>query len=319
MTDGSGAVGPRDEPAEDAPDGDVEPPELDAAGTERIRALLRAAAPVGPMPAEVATRVDAALARATAEVRAPDVASPGVAGEDEAGEDVGAERRAAVVSLTERRLARSRRWRRVLSTAAAVLVVGGAGAAVTQLGPLTGGGAMEAGSAPASGGNVPESYAGGAGAADTALVPGSAVVTRSGTEYTRAEAAAQVAALLAPTATTAEQESAAEETQDRNSLSQDATGAEGAGPDAASSAPGPETGPQSSVQEDADLAARALGCAESLGAPTEAALAVDVASWQGAPAVVVVLPGQGGTAEAVVVAQQCEPGQPPLARFDVPL
>ncbi|WP_345714044.1 hypothetical protein, partial [Kineococcus glutinatus] len=48
-------------------------PELDAAGAERVRALLRAAAPVGPMPPEVVARVEEALARARAELPAGSV------------------------------------------------------------------------------------------------------------------------------------------------------------------------------------------------------------------------------------------------------
>ena len=113
MTDLPRAAGPGEDGRDGGgADGDVpevelgaDLPELDAAGTERIRGLLRGAA-AGPMPADVVARLDAALARARAELA------------EEAREaEATREHEAPVVSLQERRLARATagaarcRWR----------------------------------------------------------------------------------------------------------------------------------------------------------------------------------------------------------------
>jgi hypothetical protein len=57
------------------------------------------------------------------------------------------------------------------------------------------------------------------------------------------------------------------------------------------------------------------GCLEAIGAAGQLPVAVDLATYQGQPAAVVVLPSAGGGLDVWVVARTCAPGDDGLQRF----
>jgi hypothetical protein len=213
-----------------------------------LRAALAADRP-GPVPAEVAGRIDAALAEL----------SPPVP-----------ERRTAVVDLLKRRRTRYRRFTRLAGAAAGlVLVVGGSvlGVQLARDGdPISaagGRGSPAAGLAEDSGPSLA-----------TAPEAGREFSASSGRAYDRAGFAGQIAALLRS----------------------------GTGQAPAGEAPGGGA---------ADRAVGGTACtarlAQQTGSPGTEPIAVDVATWEGDPAIVVVLPEPGAatTVHAYVLPRDC--------------
>lgn len=233
-----------------------------------------------PPPADLGRRLDAALARASAE------------------------REGTVVPLragnapAERRPRGVPRW---LAAAAVVTVIGGSAVAATQL--------MGPGSTPmaASGGadssaeQAPEAAGGGA---------ASTVATVStGTDYRRDELPAQVGALLEGAGTVPLQ-AAPQVERDDASAPEAASGAD----------PGAGESRATHVLPDADepLAdpAALRGCLEAIGATGAVPLAVDLAAFEGEDAAVLVLPGATSQqVEVWVVARDCRPGADGLVEY----
>ncbi|NAZ78107.1 hypothetical protein GTQ99_22245, partial [Kineococcus sp. T13] len=136
---------------------------------QRVRDLLRAHADVGPLPADVAARLDAALAAALAETRTG----------TRTGAPAGTRAGASVASLAARRR-RVRGVQRLLAGVAAAVVVGG-GAAL----------AVHQGSAPSTtsaGSGAADSAAASSAAAAEEEVPPQAQVLLSGRDYADAAA-----------------------------------------------------------------------------------------------------------------------------------
>ncbi|MCI2240527.1 hypothetical protein MN205_18850 [Kineococcus sp. TRM81007] len=263
-----------------------------------MRELLRAAAGAdGPMPADVTARVDAALARARAELDEAGGAAPGAAPG------------ARVASLAGHR-SHPARWRRGLAVAVAAGVVAAGVGAVLQLDP--GGGAGSSTSAGSAADSAAESGAAAAAAVD---VP----VLRSGADYAADAAVAAVGASLTGPATG----------------TRDGTGGTGpaetpgGGGDAPDALPGvdaernlkssalPPTGTPDESQRPA--AEQALACARAAGVDAASVAAVQVAAWRSQPAALVVeRPTAGEAGEVVVVALGCTPGDEPLNRVELP-
>lgn len=163
------------------------------------------------------------------------------------------------------------RTRRPLAHRAAGLLA--AAAAVTV---LVGGGAALAHRGGAGGGTSTASSAAGTAAtphSQTARAPG--VLTSSGTAYTRARLASQVSALITQYG-------------------------------ALAAAPGPPSGGQLATGRLAS-AAGLQGCLQALGT-SGSPLAVDLGTYDGRPAAVIVLPAAGRGRDVWVVARDCRPG-----------
>jgi hypothetical protein len=229
-------------------------------GMRRVRQALReeGARPV-TMPSDVEARLQAALARASAE------------------------RAGTIVPLQPHRggaaegdRTKARRMPRWLTVAAGLIVIGGTATAATQLlGPGGGGANSTAGRA--------ESSAG-AGAPSLSVRP-----LATGTDYEPAKLGSQVDALLASGVST------------------------------------PASGPRPATQE--DFAGAADGplanpsglhaCLTALGATDQAPLAVDLASWQGKDAAVIVLgaPSAAGSVQVWVVGRGCAAGDDQLMHY----
>ncbi|WP_432483957.1 hypothetical protein [Kineococcus esterisolvens] len=288
--------------------GEVLPPE-----EARVRELLRAAAgTVGPLPADVAARVDAALARARAEDSEHSEHSEhsGDAGDAERGAPASTGAGARVASLAEHRRTRPARWRSALvAVAAAGVVAAGAGALVDD--GVLGGGAADSGSTAGGAGDSAAEAAGAAGLA--------APVLRSGTDYADTAAVAAAGALLlqAP-ATTGDPDGGG------------GTGGGRPAPDAlpgvdaerdlkSSAVPSAEVSAGTPDESQRPTAERALACARAAGVDAASVAAVQIAAWRSQPAALVVqAPADGAAGEVVVVALGCTPGDEPLDRVELP-
>jgi hypothetical protein len=178
------------------------------------------------------------------------------------------------------------RW---VALAAGLVVLAGAGGTATQLrGPGNGASSLATSGADAeAGAAAPEAAA-------------QAPVLATGTDYEPADLVGQVDALLA----------AAKDDGGRP------------GP-AASSLSAPGLSPQGDAGQDAagspltDPAALA-GCLQALGAGSTTPLAVDLATWQGRPAAVLLLPdARAGRTQVWVVSPTCRPGADGLLHYQV--
>jgi hypothetical protein len=270
---------------------------------ERVRRVLRAADP-GPIPADVAARLDAAVAAEWAR-QAPDAAewarqAPDAADTGEAdpwpprrvpdrppGSGRPLSRPARSTQRTRRQVreeerddarpGRSRRW---LALAAGVIVVAGLGGLV----------AREVGGGPTSGAES----AGSAGSAGgTAAAPASTPILATGTDYGPDTLDAQVKALLAKSRVVA--------------LTQPKAADQSAVPSGASPAPLRSAGAPAGGQSLRDPAAL-QGCLDAIDAEGVRPVAVDLATYQGREAAILVLPGRDGGYEVWAVARSCRPG-----------
>lgn len=247
----------------------------------RVRELLRAeAVRTPPPPPDLDDRIAAALAEAARSWSAPESApAAGTGAGLGAGTVVPLHRRAAVP-----------RW---VAVAAGLIVLGGAGVTATQLlGSGAGTSSMVAGA------GASDSSAGGSAAPEAAA---QAPVLATGTNYAPADLAGQVGALLAAAATV-----------------------RGTPGRATSSFSAPGVNPQSEPAQ-ADAAASPLsdpatlaGCLQALDAGPTTPLAVDVATWQGQPAAVLLLPdAQANRTQVWVVQPSCRPGADGLLHYQV--
>jgi hypothetical protein len=247
-----------------------------------LRAVLAADGP-GPMPADVAVRIDAALAEARAAARAfqPPVPADSSAVRDAAGNVAGRPatdngQRTSPADLLARRRQRYRWYTRIAAAAAGLVVVVGGSVLGVQLAHddgvtgLAGGGAESAGRAEDSG-QPPAPTA-----AREAAPPYAAAPPRG---YTREGFAGQVAALLS------RMES---EASGMRSPRDAATGSTAAAVTACAT--------RFAAQQSRET-----------GAPAAAPLAVDVAVWEGSPALVVLLPepGRPDAVHAYVIPREC--------------
>ncbi len=249
-----------------------------AESLREVRRLLRdEGRRTPPPPADLGRRLATALARASAE------------------------RDGTVVPLRVEHASGERGTRNVprwVSVAAVLTVLGGSAVAATQL--------MGQGSTPmvASGGADSSAEAGAGGGAAAAASPVS-----TGTDYQRAELATQVGDLVEGVGTVPLQQASP------------ARGDEGAGaPEAAAEDFGAQPVLPGSALPDADEPlvdpSGLQGCLEAIGAAGTVPLAVDLASFEGQDAAVIVLPG--ATAQQVevwVVARDCRPGAEGLLEF----
>ncbi|MEZ0166456.1 hypothetical protein AB2L27_16970 [Kineococcus sp. LSe6-4] len=266
--------------------------ELDAQ-ERRVRDLLRGSADVGPMPADVVARLDAALlaARRTAQDEQPGT---------------------PVASLTERRRSSWRtRVPRVLAAAAGVAVVGG-GALLVGLQGTPG---ADSGSSSAAGG-------GSVAAASAEEVPPSAQVLQSGRDYADAAAVRDLGEdLLGQDPAGTADRAAPQGRADDATPGAGSTGRKPTMLNAPQPTDGPTDGPTTPPATGDDVqratAEQALACTKQLGVTPDSVLAVEIASWQGRPAAFVVH-ATPGDAEVVVVALGCTPGDPALSTVPVP-
>jgi hypothetical protein len=250
---------------------------LDVQLTGVTALLTRTAAP--PMPDALTARIEAALAAEAAArpaaggAAAPAAATPGGAGHDGTRGTGG--RRAGRAGRDRSRLAL-----RVATVTAAVAVVAGGGYGVSQLlsaSPENTTGAASSGAGPGvrSGRALPSMSGGSRPAAGTFGAAVAARVVTSGTDYQRARLAAQASAVLVEF-----------------------------GPDVQGSAsPAPSVAaPQNQL---ANLFPDLQPCVAHVAAPQHPLL-VDVAQYQGHPALIVVLPAiNGGRPRALVIARGC--------------
>jgi len=237
-------------------------------GLLRVRALLgEQALSVPPEPPDLGARIAAALAAETPLTGPSRTVAP-----------------TTVVSLDEHRRGPRRRtlttW---LAAAASVAVIGAGGTfLVSQLGGASDSTAGSAAEAPAPQDAAPEDSSGGdlgtseerspatRTATTTSSEPGRSALSASGTDYTRADLAAQAQVLLSEAGTADEQGSQAQ---------------------------------QYAVADDASLDA----CLVALGRPGAEPVATDLARFEGQEAAVVVIPDQGGY-DVLVVPPGCGAG-----------
>lgn len=280
-----------------------------ARALEDLTARLGQLPDVGPMPADVAERIEAALRDA-----APDAHTPVAAAASDGA-------RPAAPLATPLSLAEHRRTRRVWPTrlaqfaaaAAAVVFLGGV------VGPaLSGSDNDSEDSGETAAGAMPESAADSSAGAPVELIT-------SGRGYTAADFASQAAALAAsPQARRAEQR-ADVELQSGGPQPSAAAGS-GAGPPSAAAGgaapmsssaavpgvtagdgPAYSTDALSRLRDDPDaLAACGVRVASQVGGGSTA-VAVDLATYAGAPAAVFVLSGGAGAREVVAVRPACGP------------
>lgn len=182
------------------------------------------------------------------------------------------------------------RW---MAVAAGLVVLGGAGVTATQLlGPGAGTSSLVATSGSG------QDSAGGSAAPEAAA---QAPVLSTGTDYDPADLAGQVDVLLAVAGAGAGVPGRA-----TSSLS-----APGIDPQAGAA---PDDAPGSPLSDPAALS----GCLQALGAGTARPLAVDVATWQGRPAAVLLLPDDRQDRTQVwVVEPTCRPGADGLLHYQV--
>lgn len=259
-----------DDPDETALPGEADAPDLDAGASERVRALLADAGDPGPMPADVADRIEAALAHeALLRVEPGPLATGG---------------NGTVVPLPPRadRPGRPRPVYLVAAVAAAAVVVA-AGASALHLTKRPNGAAVVGGS----------SYS----ASPTTTTPttpsttaGAPHIQLSTTDYRSGDLGTRARELL-----------------DRPGLPITTTAAES-----------PTVGP---IATPTGLA----GCLEALGAvggaapgPGADAVSADVATFEGAPAVVVVVT-RDGESTAWAARRSCAPGAPGILAGPTPV
>jgi len=266
-----------------------------------VRELLHAESLRAPeMPADLGGRIAAALAAERDGVPvAPTTALPVDAPDRTAAATVLPLERPAAAARTGRTGGRVPRWAAV---AAGVIVLGGAAVAAGELLEPSGSGADSVAASEAAGG------AEDSGGAASPLPP----VLASGTDYAPAALADQVRTLLT------EQPAAASEASDG------AVGLYAATPDSAGPGADDESAERSLSGEALPGAAAAgellatpeglAGCLEAIGAPGQTPEAVDLASWEGRDAAVLVLPTQGGHA-VWVVGRDCAPGADGLLHY----
>ena len=234
-----------------------------------LPALLAGAAPVGPVPAEVAAGIDAALSA--------EAVSAGVAG-------------ARTVTPLDPERRRSPWGMRVLQAAAVlVLLLAGAGLALSALG----------GGSDSSDAGADSTAADAGGSAGRQAEPGQFPLTVSGRSWTVTSLEAAVPDLLA-----ARLAPLVDARTLRGSSSDDAAG----GTDDSTATPAPEAaGPSpDGAARLADGPALAE-CVAALADGPVTPLAVDLATWDGDPAAVILLPtpGDATTVDAWVVAPDC--------------
>lgn len=249
-----------------------------------VRVLLREEAlRVPPPPADLDARITAALAGAGSSVRAGGHRQHGTGSTT-----------ADVVPLAPRRRA-APRW---LAVAAGVAVLGGVSLTTGQL--LDGGfsgqdAAVTAGSAQEEGALSD--------APPPTVLDGEVAAVSTGTDYRERELADQVRVLVA----LGEGSAQPGLTPATRPGSQDGDGS------------GDSDGrPGTSSADELGLLtspAGVAGCLEAIGAGDRAPLAVDLATYHGNPAAVIVLPSDGGGLDAWVVARSCAPGADGLQQF----
>ena len=287
-------------------------PRCDAllADSERIRAILLADDP-GPIPEAVATRIQAAI---TAECDAPTVPAtvrslpvfpaaappasqaaprprPGMAPRRRTGSQ-----RTRRQVREEERDARPSHLGRWLAVAAGVAVLAVSGVALSQWHPTFTGGAS--------------TTAGGASSGSTAAAaPGQPAVPvlATGTDYTSANLVAQARTLIAeaPSAFASERGVKAPAPATPGAAGSDEAQAHAPSPLAAGDASG------QSLRNPQALAA----CLQAINAAGLRPVAVDLATYQGRPAAILVLPGRNGGYEVWAVARDCRPGADGTLRF----
>jgi Putative zinc-finger len=265
----------------------------DVANGLREVASLLSAAPAPSMPPEVANRIDAALAIAIAGQQAADRDQTPSA-------PAAQETSGRVIGIETARHRRRPNWGRVAGAAAAVVAIAGAAVLGTQVIRDNGGETTAA--------TLAES------APETA-VP----VTASGRDFAVEDLSAVARELVA--APPAESVESAEQPGVMSAAPEDA-GAE-AGADAEAAAPdaaAPEAGAPAENRQGQDDASSALGdpnrrdaCYRAItGGRQVTPLAVDLGSYNGEPAAVVVLPSDpdeaSGPAVAIVVGENCGVG-----------
>lgn len=269
------------------------------AALDNVQALLVGLPDPGPMPAHVVEAVTGAL---RAERAGTDSARTDSVGGDNAG---------AVIPIVPRQRAHPGRRLRLLQAAAVLVLLFSAGALVLP-GLRGGDDATSSSTGALSGGQRDATEAqGGGGSAERqdSAATGGRVPTTSGSNYTRASLAGEIAALLRepPLAMPGASE-----------------------PHAALSLPAPAASDGASPARRASAAPTRLvdpvalaGCIAALAARSETAalkarsgaapLAVDLARFEGAPAAVIVLPGQAPDRVAVfIVGPGCRRGDPQL-------
>jgi hypothetical protein len=250
------------------------------AALDRVPTMLSAAGAVGPMPIEVVTAVDAALA---AEAGAAEVAvAPGEAG--------GATEATASRTVTPLPTAHDRSpvgMRLLQAAAVVVLLLAGLGIGVSAIG---GGGDSD-------GGGQTNADSGSAGQAASGAYP----LTASGRDWTADAIAKDAPRLLAGTLSPPV---AGKSLREQSSARDDTGGGSGGGAEPEAVTPAPAA---------ADPAARLAGgpalaeCVGALVGGPVTPLAVDIATWQQQPAAVIVLPApdEPSRAEVWVVEPNC--------------
>ena len=239
-----------------------------------VSTLLTAYADPGPMPPDVADRLDAALRSAAAEDAAP-------AGPDEPAAA------ATVVPLGGRRPGAPRTpWSSKVLQIAAVLVLL---AAVTAVGvsALGGGNTGSTSAGSAAKGTARDSSAEGAVGGGA----GHTLVTKSGTAYTQANLGGAARSLVAAS------------TQGGPVPARSTAPSQPTAPDFASGLPLDQT-------RLADQPAALASCVRQLTGRDVTPLSVDVGTWQGTPATVIVVPTQDDprTVDVYAVRPTCPPG-----------
>ncbi|WP_432510216.1 hypothetical protein [Kineococcus sp. SYSU DK001] len=258
--------------------------ELDAR-ERHVRDLLRGAADVGPMPADVVARLDAALAAARDGDRP--AASP-------------------VASLSARRRWSQRLPRLVAAAAAAVVVGGGALHLALDDG-------LSSSSSSSAGGGAADSAAGALEV--TEAVPPATRVLLSGTDYTDVAAVQDLG----------EDSLASDASGDASTdggAADDATPGTGTDDGKPTLLNAPQSGPESEQSATSDPsqlpnAERALACTRALGVDPTTVKVVEIANWRSQPAAFVVHTTPDG-AQVVVVALGCSPGDEALSTVPVP-
>jgi len=248
----------------------------------QVRLLLRQEAGRVPAPpADLGARLDAVLARAAS---APALRAAEVGAGDPPVGDIRPDRATSGTSGQGWLGRRAPRW---VAVAAGAAVLGGAALAAAQLGPDDGSGTLTA---------APAEEATGTRAATGPAV--AAVAT--GTDYTATALAAQVTTLLTGSGGGGQ---AAPDALGSVPLAPATPGRPGAAPAAA----GTMTDP-----------AGLRSCLDAIGAAGVTPLAVDLASYEGQQAAVVVLPVPGAgpvQVEVWVVARDCRPGADGLRQY----
>ncbi|HET9946314.1 MAG TPA: hypothetical protein VFR56_11740, partial [Actinomycetes bacterium] len=239
-----------------------------------LPALLAGAGTVGPVPVEVATGIDAALS-----AEAVSAGAPG----------------ARTVTPLDPARRRSPVGMRVLQAAAVlVLVLAGVGLALSALGGGNGGDAGTAGGSAADSG----------GAAERATELGQFPLTISGRAWTGTSLTAAVPDLLAARLSPlVDAQTLRESASGSDSSRTDAPEDEGANGDTGTPAPAAAPAGAQRLASGPALAE----CVAALADGPVTPLAVDLATWDGDPAAVILLPtpDDPGTVDAWVVAPDC--------------